>query len=361
MDKNKVVIGMSGGVDSSVAAYILKQKGYDVIGVTMKLWQDDDPDVMEKEGGCCSLSSIDDARMVADKLGIPFYVMNFKEIFKDKVIANFLDEYGRGRTPNPCIVCNKDIKFEELMRRAFGLDAYYVATGHYAIIEEDEETGKFYLKKSKAAGKDQTYALYNMTQEQLRHTLMPLGEFESKDEVREIARELGLVVSNKPDSQEICFVPDDDYSSFIRKNAGYKVRGGSFVDRDGNILGRHKGITDYTIGQRKGLGLALGKPAYVVDIDAEKNQVVIGDNEDIFRDELTASDVNLIYIDELSEPIRVTAKIRYSAKEVDATVYPIEGEDRVKVVFEEHVRAVTPGQSIVFYDGDLVVGGGIIE
>ncbi len=358
MDKNKVVIGMSGGVDSSVAAYLLKEQGYDVIGVTMKLWEDDNPEVMEREGGCCSLSSIDDAREVADKIGIPHYVVNFKKVFKDKVVENFLDEYRHGRTPNPCIMCNKEIKFEELLRKAFELDAYYVATGHYATVEEKD--GEFFMKKSEADGKDQTYALYNLTQEQLKHTLFPLGGYKSKDEVREVARRIGLVTSDKPDSQDICFVPDDDYAGFIRKNADYKIKPGNFVDKDGKVLGKHNGIVNYTIGQRKGLGLALGYPAYVIDIDAKKNEVVIGVNDDIFKDTLYARDINFLNIKELKEPVRLKAKIRYSAREEDCTVYPV-SEDRVKIVFDNKVRAITPGQSVVFYDGDYLAGGGIIE
>lgn len=359
MDKKKVVLGMSGGVDSSVAAYLLKEQGYEVIGVTMQIWQDKNPDAVEKEGGCCSLSAVDDARMVAEKLGIPFYVMNFKDIFKEKVIDYFIEEYHMGRTPNPCIACNRYVKFEEFMRRAFALDAYYVSTGHYAIIERDEESGRYLLKKSNAVGKDQTYALYNMTQDQLEHTLMPLGLFESKDKIREIARELDLVVSAKPDSQEICFVPDNDYGRFIEENSDIKTVKGNFVDLSGKIIGVHNGISKYTVGQRKGLGLALGYPAYVVDIDIDTNEVIIGSGEDVFGKELIATDINLISIELLEGPMEVKAKVRYSAKETDATISPLENGD-IKVVFKEPVRAITPGQSVVFYDGDIVVGGGTI-
>ncbi|MGF7059978.1 tRNA 2-thiouridine(34) synthase MnmA [Brassicibacter mesophilus] len=359
MDKRKVVIGMSGGVDSSVAAYLLKKQGYDVIGVTMQIWQDKAIDAVEKEGGCCSLSAVEDARMVANKLNIPFYVMNFKEIFKEKVIDYFIDEYGRGRTPNPCIACNRHVKFEELMRRAFSLDAYYVSTGHYAKVSYDEEKNRFLLRKSDAVEKDQTYALYNLTQEQLKHTLMPLGDFNNKDEVRSIARDLGLIVAEKPDSQEICFVQDDDYGKFIKENAGYDIKPGNFVDTKGNILGKHKGITNYTIGQRKGLGLAVGKPVYVVDIDVKTNKVIIGDAQDVFGTELIVDDVNFISINTLSNPMRVKAKIRYAAKETNATLFPVK-EDMIKVIFDEPVRAITPGQAAVFYDGDVLVGGGTI-
>lgn len=359
MDKRKVVIGMSGGVDSSVAAYLLKKQGYDVIGVTMQIWQDKGIGAVEKEGGCCSLSAVDDARMVANKLNIPFYVMNFKEIFKEKVIKYFIDEYGQGRTPNPCIACNRYVKFEELLRRAFALDAYYVSTGHYAKIDYDHESGRYLIRKSNAIGKDQTYALYNLTQEQLKHTLMPLGYFNDKKEVREIAKELDLVVAEKPDSQEICFVQDNNYGKFIEKNADYEIKPGNFVDINGNILGKHNGITNYTIGQRKGLGLALGKPVFVIDIDSIKNNVIIGDANDVFGTELIADDINYVSIENLNSQMRVKAKIRYSANETQATIYPV-SNNKVKVIFDEDVRAITPGQSVVFYDRDILVGGGTI-
>lgn len=356
MDKNKVVIGMSGGVDSSVAAYILKKQGYDVIGVTMQIWQDEQG---EKEGGCCSLSAVEDARKVASKLNIPYYVMNFKDVFKDKVIDYFVNEYGKGRTPNPCIACNRYVKFEELLKRANQLGAYYVATGHYGKIMYDENIQRYLLKKSETSKKDQTYALFNMTQEQLKHTLMPLGEFNNKKEVRKIAKKLDLVVADKKDSQEICFVKDDDYTKFIQENADYNIEPGNFVDTKGNILGKHTGISNYTIGQRKGLGLAIGKPVYVVDILPEKNQVIIGDNSEVFGKELIADDINWISIKKLDKPIKVKAKIRYNSKEQSATVIPLD-ENKVKVIFKNPVRAITRGQFVVFYDEDIVVGGGTI-
>lgn len=359
LDKNKVVIGMSGGVDSSVAAYILKEQGYDVIGVTMKIWQDDAKKIAD-DGGCCSLSAVEDARMVANKLGIPFYVMDFQEVFQEKVINLFLDEYGKGRTPNPCIACNRYIKFEELLERSNQLGAYYVATGHYAKKEYDEKNDRYLLKKSKADKKDQTYALFNMTQEQLKHTLFPLGDFPSKEKIRAIADELDLVVADKPDSQEICFV-DDDYVDFIKKNADYKITKGNFVDTKGNILGQHQGIVNYTIGQRRGLGITFGKPAYVVDIDAEKNEVVIGDNKDTFSKGLIAKDLNFIPFDLLTEEMSIEAKIRYNSRPKPAKLIPLD-KDRVKVIFGE-VRAVTLGQAVVFYDkeNENIIGGGTIE
>ena len=355
----KVMIGMSGGVDSSVAAYLLKKQGYDVIGVTMKLWQDDDDELIENEGGCCSLAAVEDARKVAEKIGIPFYVLNFRDVFKEKVIDYFIDEYLNGRTPNPCIACNKHIKFDDFYKKARQIGCDYVATGHYAKIEKDEDTGRYYLKKSVTDKKDQTYALYNMTQEQLEHTLLPIGDYE-KDKVREIAKEMGMDVYNKPDSQEICFVKDNDYANYVKKHSNKRIEEGYFVDTKGNVLGKHKGIINYTIGQRKGLGIAFGKPMFVLDINAKKNTVILGSNEDIFNKELIATDVNLISVDEIKEPLRVQAKIRYSAKPADATVYK-HGENSIKIVFDQAQRAMTKGQSVVMYDKDIVVGGGIIS
>lgn len=360
LDKNKVVVGMSGGVDSSVTAYILKKQGYDVIGVTMQVWPDMDGDEQESSGGCCGLSAVDDARRVADRLEIPFYVMNFKDIFEKKVIRYFIDEYKKGRTPNPCITCNKFIKFDELLRRAHQLGAYYVATGHYAKIIYDAETRHYKIKKSNTAGKDQTYALYHFTQEQLAHTLMPLGDFESKDEVRKIAAEMGFINAYKPDSQEICFVKDDDYGSFIEANEPEVVLPGDFVDTTGKKLGTHRGIVHYTIGQRKGLEIALGKRSYVVEIRPESNQVVLGDNEDVFGSELIAEDVNFIHLSHINEPISVQAQIRYNARASEAILYPMENKT-MKVVFENPQRAITPGQAVVFYQGDLLLGGGTIS
>lgn len=360
LDRKKVVVGMSGGVDSSVAAYLLKKQGYEVIGVTMKVWQDPDEKYVEREDGCCGLSAVDDARRVANRIGIPFYVMNFKSVFKEKVIDYFIDEYLHGRTPNPCIACNRYIKFEELLKKAHSLGAYYVATGHYARIVQDKQTGRYLIKKSSAEAKDQTYTLYNLKQDQLKHILMPLGEYSSKEEIRKIAKEIGLDVANKPDSQEICFVPDNDYGKFIKKNIKNKIEPGDFVDTEGNILGKHKGIIYYTIGQRKGLGISLGKPAYVVDIIPEKNQVVLGENKDVFSFKLIAEDVNFIAFEKLTEPKKVQAKIRYSAKLAEAIIRPLD-DDKVVVEFENAQRAITPGQAVVFYDGDVLVGGGTIS
>ncbi len=357
--KKRVVIGMSGGVDSSVAAYLLKQQGYDVIGVTMQIWQNMDEEVFEREGGCCSLSAVEDARRVCDKLDIPFYVMNFKQVFEKLVIDYFVDEYLQGRTPNPCIACNKYIKFDALLERSLSLEAQYVATGHYARIMYDEGFKRYIIKKSATPEKDQTYVLYNLTQEQLSHILMPLGDY-NKGQVREIAKGLDLRTANKAESQEICFVEDNNYGRFINERRGDAIKPGLFVDSKGNRLGTHKGIAHYTVGQRKGLGIALGKPMYVVEILPEKNLVVLGDETEVFSRELIASKMNFIAFEKLEGPIEVKAKIRYSAKEAKATVVPI-ADDKVKVVFEEPQRAITPGQAVVFYQEDVLVGGGTIE
>ena len=347
---------MSGGVDSSVAAYLLKEQGYDVIGVTMQIWQED-KEYEEREGGCCSLSAVDDARRVADKIGIPFYVLNFRDSFKKNVIDYFIDEYMEGKTPNPCIACNKYLKFDELLKRAQGIGADYIATGHYAKIEE--HNGRYILVKSDDDKKDQTYALYNMTQEQLAHTLMPCGEY-TKDRIREIAKEIGLDVHNKKDSEEICFISDNNHGKYISEAMPGKVKQGNFVDKDGNILGKHKGIVYYTIGQRKGLGLAMGRPVFVTDINPLTNEVVVGAEEDIFKTDLICKDINFIAFDNLDKSLELKAKIRYSAKPATATITPLEN-GKVRVSFKEKQRAITKGQSVVFYLDDLVVGGGIIE
>ncbi len=355
------MLGMSGGVDSSVAAYLLKEQGYEVIGVTMKLWQDEDEELIEREGGCCSLSAVEDARRVANMIGIPFYVMNFKEAFKEKVIDYFIKEYTKGRTPNPCIACNKYIKSGDFYEKAKQIGCDYIATGHYAKIEFDENLNRYILKKSVTEEKDQTYALYNMDQEDLAHTLMPLGYY-TKDKIRELAKEVGLIVANKPDSQEICFVKDNDYGKYVKEHSNKKIKEGYFIDKEGKILGKHKGIINYTIGQRKGLGIAFGKPMYVTDILVEKNAVVLGEHEEVFAKELIASNVNFIPFDELKDSIRVKAKIRYSAPAKEATVYK-EKDGQIRIVFDEAQRAITPGQSVVMYDmkNEIVIGGGIIE
>ncbi len=354
--KKRVMLGMSGGVDSSVAAILLLQQGYDVTGVTMKLRPDE---YMSESlsGGCCSLDDIDDARRVAYKLGIDHIVLNFTDIFSKSVIDYFVKEYRCGKTPNPCIACNQYVKFESLLNKALTLGYDYVATGHYSVIEFNKEINRWLLKKAMCA-KDQSYFLYNMTQFQLEHTLMPLANMD-KSEARKIARDNDLPVASKPDSQEICFVENNDYSSFIEKYTGEKDTVGNFVDKDGNVLGVHKGITKYTIGQRKGLGVSFGKPMYVIDIIPEDNIIVLGKEGSQYSKSLIAQNLNFIPFDFPKGPIKVNAKVRYQAIPADAILTPI-SEGKVKVDFDIPQRSITRGQAVVFYYGDIVLGGGII-
>ena len=353
----KVVVGMSGGVDSSVAAYLLKEQGYDVMGVTMQIWQDEDTETVSENGGCCGLSAVDDARRVAQKIGIPYYVLNFKKEFQKDVIDYFIAEYLAGRTPNPCIACNRYVKWEALLNRCIGLGADYIATGHYARIDK-LENGRFAIRNSVTATKDQTYALYNLTQSQLAHTLMPVGDY-TKDEIRKIAADNYLMVANKPDSMEICFVPDNDYAGYIERTTDYKSVPGNFVDVDGNVIGKHNGIIHYTVGQRKGLGLAMGHPVFVVAVRPDTNEVVIGENKDVFTDTLYAGNLNFMAIEALKEPMRARGKIRYSHEGADCTIRMID-DNTLECKFDKPQRAVTPGQALVLYDGEYVLGGGTI-
>ncbi|MBQ7796687.1 MAG: tRNA 2-thiouridine(34) synthase MnmA [Lachnospiraceae bacterium] len=354
----KVVVGMSGGVDSSVAACLLKEQGYDVIGVTMQIWQEEDPEEVEENGGCCGLSAVDDARRVAWSLGIPYYVMNFRREFKESVMDYFVDEYLHGHTPNPCIACNRHVKWEALLARSLEIGADYIATGHYARVMQ-LPNGRYTIQNSVTAAKDQTYALYNLTQEQLSRTLMPVGAY-TKDEIRQIAEDRGLAVAKKKDSMEICFIPDNDYAGFIERTVEGVPGPGNFVDKDGNILGRHKGITHYTVGQRKGLNLSMGRPVFVTEIRPETGEVVIGDNEDVFSDYLVCGDVNWMAVDGLhGEERTVMAKIRYSHKGAPCVIREL-GDGRVECRFETPQRAITPGQAVVFYENDYVFGGGTI-
>lgn len=356
--KKKVVVGMSGGVDSSVAACLLKEQGYDVIGVTMQIWQDEEENAKEANGGCCGLSAVDDARRVAKCLDIPYYVMNFKKEFKCHVMDYFLEEYLHGRTPNPCIACNRYVKWEALLKRSLSIGADYIATGHYARIDR-LPGGRYAIRNSVTAAKDQTYALYSLTQEQLAHTLMPVGDY-TKDEIRALAVQMGLPVAHKPDSQEICFVPDHDYAGLIDREAVEKVPGpGNFVTADGVVLGRHKGITHYTVGQRRGLELPMGRRVFVTEIRPETNEVVIGEAEDVFSTAVLCDRVNYMAIEELKEPRRVLAKIRYNHAGEYCLIEP-EPDGRVRCTFEKPVRASAPGQAVVFYEGEYVLGGGTI-
>lgn len=356
--KSKVVVGMSGGVDSSVAAYLLKEQGYEVIGVTMQVWQEEDPLQQAQQGGCCSLSAVEDARRVAETLGIPYYVMNFRREFKENVMDYFVAEYLRGRTPNPCIACNRYVKWESLLQRSLEIGADYIATGHYARVDR-LSNGRYAIRNSVTAKKDQTYALYNLTQEQLAHTLMPVGEY-AKEEIRQIAQRQGLPVAHKPDSQEICFIPDHDYAAFIdREAAGRVPPAGNFVTKDGQVLGQHKGITHYTIGQRKGLNLAMGHPVFVTQIRPETNEVVIGENEDTFTSQVLCDRMNYMAVADLTEPRRVVAKIRYNHGGDPCMIEKLP-DGRVLCSFDQPVRASTPGQAVVFYDGEYVLGGGTI-
>lgn len=361
--KKKALIAMSGGVDSSVAAALMQEKGYECIGAMMKLYRNEDLAAGQEEDveagkTCCSADDAEDAAAVARKLGMPFYVFRFTEEFRCQVMDRFVDSYLRGETPNPCIDCNRYMKFEKLYERALLLGCEKIVTGHYARIGRDEESGRWQMRKALDQAKDQSYVLYSLTQEQLSHVCFPLGEL-TKEEVRGLAQGYGFFNAGKRDSQDICFVPDGHYENFIEKYTGKTAPEGNFVTAQGEVLGRHKGIIHYTVGQRKGLGIAAAHPWYVKEIRPETNEVVLCEHEELFQRELIAEDVNWVSIPAPEREIRVQAKIRYRHSPQPATAQVLE-DGRLRVLFDEPQRAITKGQSAVLYDGALVLGGGKI-
>lgn len=349
----KVLLGMSGGVDSSVSAVLLKKAGYEVVGITMKLWQEEDN---AKETQCCSIDAVYDAKRVCDLLEIPHYTLNLEKEFKEYVVDDFIECYKNAMTPNPCIECNKHIKFDLLYKKAKELGCDYIATGHYAKVEYIEEYNKYMLKKSNAKAKDQTYFLYSIPEEVVPYVIFPLAEYNDKSEIRKIANEVGLKIAEKPDSQEICFISNNSYGTFLNNHIR-NIKKGNIVMKDGTVLGKHQGLIYYTIGQRKGLGISYKEPLYVIELDKSKNEVVVGVEKDLYSEELYANKIHL-FID-IENSITVNAKVRYRAKEAEAIVTKID-EDIVKVEFKEKQRAITPGQSVVFYKDDIVIGGGKI-
>ncbi len=359
---NTVLVGMSGGVDSSVAAAVLVEQGYNVIGVTIKTYNYEEVGGnIGNESSCCSLDGINDARLVCDKLGIPHYVVDFTEPFDKHVIQYFIDEYLSGRTPNPCVICNRTIKWEEMLKKADLVGAQYIATGHFAQVRKDEKTGRYVVSRGNDNNKDQSYAMWTLTQESLSRTIFPLGHL-TKPEVREIAEKFGLRTASKSESFEICFIPDNDYNRFLKNNVEgleENVDGGDIV-MDGEVIGKHKGFPFYTIGQRKGLGLSTPQPVYVTKIDYKGNTIEVGKNDDLMHTGLIARDTNMVKYADWGDGRKVQAKIRYKDDGGTAMVHD-HGDGYVKVVFNEPRRAITPGQSIVFYEGDDVVGGAIID
>lgn len=364
MDKGRsVAVAMSGGVDSSVAAALLRDQGYDVIGLTMQLWDFDRVGGnVYSETSCCSLETMYDARAVCQTLKIPHYVIDTRDDFEKLVIENFESEYLKGRTPNPCILCNSKIKWQVLLQKAVQLGCEYFATGHYARVQFDPTSGRYLLLRGVDRSKDQAYALWGLSQNQLSKTIFPLGEL-SKTQVRAIAERLDLKTKHKQESQEICFIPDNDYPRFLRQRNPARfaeIGEGVIIDRNGTVLGQHKGYPHYTIGQRKGLGIAVGKPIYVTEIDAARNRIMVGEKHELNRPGLIASQVNWIAFDQLQDSINVIAQIRYNDPGRPATVSPI-SSNSIKVVFKDHHQAITPGQSVVLFDGDIVIGGGVID
>lgn len=346
----KVLLGMSGGVDSSVSAILLKKAGYEVYGVTMKLWE---------EGGCCDYSATLDAVKVCNQIGIQHYTLDYQKLFCDKVVNNFIDSYKNCITPNPCIECNKYLKFGAMWDKANELGIDYIATGHYAKIEYSEKYNRHVLKKSNNIKKDQSYVLYNIPKELLSKVIFPLGDFKDKEEVREIARNNKLTVASKHDSEDICFIPDGNYKKFLENNSDIEPKEGNIVNSNGEVLGKHTGLYNFTIGQRKGLGIAYKEPLFVVGFNKPKNELIVGTKDEIYKKEVLVKDINLLLVDDIDEPIKVKVKTRYSATEADAIIEKTHN-DTIKVTFEEPQPRVTPGQSAVFYVDDVVLGGGKI-
>lgn len=350
-EKPRVLLGMSGGVDSSVSALLLKEAGYDVTGMTMSLCEG---------SACCNLNSMLDAKEVCKKVGIEHYILDYKDEFKAKVIDDFINEYKNCRTPNPCIQCNKHLKFGEMYKKAQEMGIEYISTGHYARVEYSEKYGRAVLKKAKNLAKDQSYVLYVIPKELLDKVIFPLGDYESKDQIREIAKEHGFVVASKPDSEDICFIPNGNYKRYLEENSDIKEKEGNIVNLEGKVLGKHTGLYKYTIGQRKGLGISNAVPLFVIGYNAKNNELIVGEEDKLYKNEMLVKKINLLAVDRIDKPMEVAVKTRYSQKEAEATIEMIDN-DTVKVTFKEPQARITPGQSAVFYDEDTVIGGGIIS